>query len=155
MTRWASSPLSIGPAIQTFYEDFLNALTAFRTTDWAVTGMRYSIQSQDFSLPYALSPVIATGVQTPGPESQVRSLNFSARGQGSGRRSVYQVFGVSFQTSTDFRFQAGENANIDDAIVALYVGSTAGLVTIAGDVPLINQYANQRLNAYWQTESRG
>jgi len=53
----------------------------------------------------------------------------------------------------DFRFVAGENADIDATIAAL-VSAAGGIVTIGDLAPVWKSYANAGLNAYWQRNAR-
>lgn len=155
LTRWNAQPQGIIPQVEAFYQDFLDALNSFRLTDWQVTGMRYSVAGTDFSLPYEAEPVLTPGQASPNAASQAFSLNFMGRGATSGSRVMWSVFGVNFTIDTDYRLSIAESTPIALAVAVLQVAANNGLVTVSNDAPIIYQYANQRVNAYWQTESRG
>jgi hypothetical protein len=78
-------------------------------------------------------------------------IDFVGRTPG-GKRVRAAFFGLGI-SAVDYRFQAGENADVDAAIAVL-VGSSASLLGIDGLNPVWKSYANQGFNAYWQREVR-
>lgn len=77
--------------------------------------------------------------------------DFIGRSTG-GRRVRLAIFGVP-DGSTDFRYLAGENADIDAAIAALQDASNTFLC-IDNLAPVWKNYANAGQNAHWQRALR-
>lgn len=91
------------------------------------------------------------GSGTPALLNKTTYINFIGRSTG-GRRVRLAVFGVA-DVATDFRFQPGENASVDNAITALNV-SANHFICIDGLAPVWKSYANAGFNAYWQRNIR-
>ena len=101
---------------------------------------------------------VTTGVEGmtwgvgPGSTIQVPEfVNFIGRTSG-GRRVRVAVFGMGVD-SVDYRWQAGENAGIDNAIAEL-VTMGSHLRGIDDLTPIWKSYANAGFNAYWQKAVR-
>jgi len=101
---------------------------------------------------------VSTGVEgnsygsgTSGPTSVPAYYNFIGRSSG-GRRIRMAVFGATV-AGGDFRFQAGEDADITAARDVL-AAAGAGLMCIDGLTPLWKSYINAGSNAYWQRAVR-
>ena len=85
-------------------------------------------------------------------EQKAWYVDFIGRSAG-GRRWRLAVFGIR-TLATDFRYVAGENANITAAIAALNGG--AGLIPLGVDELSVTvyPYANAGVNAHWQRALR-
>lgn len=77
--------------------------------------------------------------------------DFVGRSSG-GRRVRLAVFGIP-DTSTDFRYLAGEDADID-ATIAVLNGAGNTFLAIDNLPPVWKSYANAGQNAYWQRQLR-
>lgn len=77
--------------------------------------------------------------------------DFVGRSSG-GRRCRFTVFGASID-GADFRFQAGENVNIDVAQTVI-AGAAQAWYAIDGIKPTWYSYVNAGVNAYWQRKVR-
>jgi hypothetical protein len=84
-------------------------------------------------------------------EQVANFINFIARSTG-GRRLRLAVFGI-IGMGTDYRFIAGEDALVDDAIASL-VFAGGNITCIDGLTPVWKSYANAGRNAYWQKALR-
>lgn len=136
---------------------FLNALAPSLLGTWAVIGADVAEQDSDIFLPASVLPVItASRSGTPGTAPQVpRFCSFVGKtALGHGAR-IY-VFGVSLAPegteSANYRFEAGENANLDAAILQLQ-----SWTALRGpDLAAVSwySYANYGLNAYYQRKAR-
>jgi hypothetical protein len=78
-------------------------------------------------------------------------VDFIGRTSG-GRRVRYALFGLGIN-SDDYRFIAGESADVDNAIDALVSAGTS-LRGIDDNTPVWKRYANAGINAYWQRAVR-
>jgi len=69
-----------------------------------------------------------------------------------GRRLRVYFYNVN-ELGVDYRFGAGENANVDDTIADL-IAAGSDLVTIGDLTPVWKSYANGGISAYWQRNVR-
>jgi hypothetical protein len=105
-----------------------------------------------------VSNIVTTGIEgntygagTPTITNVPQYINFVGRSTG-GRRVRLAVFGTT-STGTDYRFLAGEQAQVDNAIAVLN-GATQAYFAIDNIKAVWKSYANAGLNAYWQREVR-
>jgi hypothetical protein len=78
-------------------------------------------------------------------------VNFIGRSSG-GRRVRLAVFGVTV-LGLDYRFQAGENSEVD-AFIAILRGEPTTFYAIDGIKPTWYTYANAGVSAYYQRKNR-
>jgi len=78
-------------------------------------------------------------------------INFVGRSS-DGRRVRMAIFGTK-DLASDFRFVAGENADVDN-FISLLQDPASTLVTIGDLKPTWKSYANAGFNAYWQRAQR-
>jgi hypothetical protein len=78
-------------------------------------------------------------------------VNFIGRSSG-GRRVRLAIFGVTI-LGLDYRFQAGENSEVDAAIAVLRAATTT-FFAIDGIRPVWYTYANAGVSAYYQRKNR-
>lgn len=76
---------------------------------------------------------------------------FVGRSSG-GRKSRFMIFGAT-ALGTDFRFSAGEDVNIDAAVLVPQASANAWFA-IDGIKPTWYGYVNAGADAYWQRKSR-
>lgn len=79
---------------------------------------------------------------------------FSFTGKSSdGRRFAVQLFGRNLAPEDDWRTSAVDSSSVSDALEILN-NDTNMWRTISGLSPILNAYANQSMNAYWQRQAR-
>lgn len=78
-------------------------------------------------------------------------VDFVGRSTG-GRRVRAAFFGAALD-GADYRFVAGENADVDNVVGVLQSGDF-GVTAIDGLTPIWKSYANAGYNAYWQRAVR-
>lgn len=90
-----------------------------------------------------------TGTSTPNAPSA-----FSFTGKDiEGHKFAVQVFGRNQAPNDDWRVPAVDDSAISDALEQLN-DSTFTWLTINNMSPILNAYANQSMNAYWQRNAR-
>lgn len=141
-------------------EAFLNALSAFRTPDWSVTGCEFSGKGQDFFVPVTDIPLPSVGTAQPGSNAfRANYMSFTGKSaiNNPARIFLYGVTANPLQASdgvqTDYRIDATESAGVPLALVAL---QASGVFVASDDNPVVawNQYANIGLNSYRQRKIR-
>ena len=130
----------------TTLEDFLYART--------ITGVRASVAGDDISVPFA-NPIVGAsyGTGVPNLREDAQFMSFTGRDL-TGRRARVVVFGSKeFSNSTDFRTTILEDQTLLPVVAALQQ-SEGSFLTIAGNLPVWNLYANLGQSAYWQRRRR-
>jgi hypothetical protein len=117
-----------------------------------VTGFRVAELNSNVT-----NPVVWTGNATYGsgaaPENSIPNfISFIGRSAG-GRRARVFVFGFKLNYPSNYRFEAGENADVDDARAQLDAYANRWLTIDTLDA-VWNAYANTGVNAYWQRQIR-
>lgn len=86
------------------------------------------------------------------PIGASENVGFVGRTSG-GRRARLWVYGINAIASADFRFNPGESADVDNAIIAIRA-ATGLYLGIDGLAPTWKGYANAGVNAFWQRKLR-
>jgi hypothetical protein len=145
--RSHDSPLALGLNV----DDLLTALspllllTTVETVEFAASG------SNVFNLVTSGIETNTYGSGAGGVQSPSNYINFIGRSS-DGRRVRLAVFGVN-NVAQDYRWNPGDNSNVDAAIAALNVAANH-FVTIGDIKPVWKSYANAGFNAYWQKAIR-
>jgi hypothetical protein len=95
---------------------------------------------------------VTYGTGSPAPLLAPQFIGFQGRTSG-GRKVRLSVFGIRPEEN-DYRFDPGDNSDIDAAINVLQ-GASHYFLGIDGVVPLWYDYSNTGFNAYWQRKLRG
>lgn len=140
---------------QLFADNFLTALQPNLTATWQVVGARVQSAGANVSLPSAAPGIVGGGGPSLTGQDYPRFLSFIGRGKTSGRRVRITVFGVTLPASNDYRFHDGEVAGPTAALGVLYTAPVGCPITVAGDQPYWQPYANTGYNSYWERQQRG
>jgi len=141
--RSTMSPASFGVFL-TLLVDTLDPLMYASTIDsveWAASG------SNIFNAVITGAEGHGYGTGAGTPTEIPEYIDFLGRSTG-GRRTRLTFFGIGVSAG-DYRFQAGENADVDAAIAVL-VGTGGSLLCVDGLTPVWKSYANTGFNSYWQ-----
>jgi len=115
--------------------------------------VRLAATTVSFEVPWTGDPTYGG---TLGPRYKGAAyLDFVGRDT-TGRRNRVAIFGPGdfFDTANeDYRFTADDSAVIAAALVQLNL-SEGSFLTIAGNQPIWNTYANTGVNAYWRNKIR-
>ena len=131
-------------------------LTAIHTLllEINIIGMRYQAHGSHVSLPVAWTGASSYGTGTPDLVDTTKYISYVGR-SADGRRVRATVFGVSNPVADgDFRWENGANAAADAGRSALASFSADNWLTISGQHPTWNNYANVGINAYWRNHVR-
>jgi hypothetical protein len=120
--------------------------TVIESVDFAASG---SHVSTPVSMPDFVGQTYGSG--TGDNIGRTQYINAIGR-SGGGRRVRVAFFGTNVNDET-FRFNAGENAQVDAIITALE-GNSVDLVAIDGIEPIWKSYMNAGFNAHWQRAAR-
>ena len=136
-------------------ENMLTQVASSLGTGWAVTGARVAAAGSDVTLPAA-----APASPSPGGGALVAALYpqfIAAQGRSptSGRKVRLSLYGLVLNTQGDYRFQVGENTDVDAFLLAVNALPTGVGLCIDGSTPTWYDYANQGLNVYHQRQRRG
>lgn len=93
--------------------------------------------------------VYSSGTGIPGETPYY--FDFIGRSSG-GRRMRFAQFGAK-ALGSDYRYIAGEDANLDAAL-AVIAGAASAWVAIDGIKPTMKSYINAGVNSYWQRKVR-
>jgi hypothetical protein len=132
-------------------DDFLNALSGLLTAT-TIDEVQFAATGSNVFNPVT-SGIEGNTYGSGAGSTLVRASYVDFIGRSTdGKRVRLAVFGTK-DLGTDFRFVAGENADVDAAIVALSAGANH-FVTISDANPIWKSYANAGFNAYWQRAER-
>jgi len=138
-------------ALGTIVDDFLTALAT------KIYGLTIDVVDFAASGSNVFNPV-TTGIEgnvygsgAGGTVAVPSYYNFIARSSG-GRRLRMAVFGAVI-AGADYRFIAGEDADLDAALAVL-VAAGSSLKCIDGLTPVWKTYINAGFNSYWQRAVR-
>jgi len=137
----------------TVVNDFFTALdpALYQIT---ITGARFAEAGSTISNPVTWDgdPTFGTGFMPAvnGP----REFAWEAR-SADGRKASYSVYGMQLSTPADYRYGAGEQADLDAARSVLVAAHNAGtLCTISGAKGIFKLYVNVNFNSYWERAAR-
>lgn len=154
----ATTTAALG-SFATAIEDFLNALTANRYSDFVVLGADYALADSDVFLP-CVAPAPDAGTYTiAGRSASSNALALSFPGRSDvGLRAILFLYGTALLPGvisevSDFRITSAEDATIAAAIAVL-AGSPP--VLVANDGVHVNwyPYCNVKYNDYWVRKTR-
>jgi len=142
----------------------LNALlpeiASFLPTDFALLSSEQSEPGSDIFVPADIEATMAdvTPTATPDKAHGPNYLTFSGKDR-LGALYDFQIFGIAIAPSTvdgkNFRFEQGDNANIDSAIAVIKNDvSWQFTTTISANPVKYRNYANYGVSAYWQRQLR-
>jgi len=150
--QWRHSGAPNHTAFETFLTGIWTAMTGqlFPTT---IDDVQYAAVGSNIFNSIVMSGFVGSsyGSGTPDNIASTQFVDFVGRST-DGRRVRVQFFGNDTNDES-FRFNAGENGNIDATIAALQ-GNTVSLATIGGLAPVWKGYADVGFNAYWQRNAR-
>lgn len=142
------SPSALGTALDAYY-------TAINDQLYTVTIDEVQYAGSGSDIFFAVSSGIEGnnyGGGTPAVAGEnAYFLNFSGRTSG-GRRMRFYQYGPK-GLGGDYRFVAGENADLDAGVAAI-VGTPNMWLGIDGVKPAMKSYINAGVNAYWQRNLR-
>lgn len=135
--------------------NFFNELVTSLPDDFAWISASWYDQFSDVALPAAI-PAAVTGLHNLAlfsKQDKISHLTFSGKGFG-GSKVSWKVFGVAFDpdlfpanSATDFVFNPGEEATIDDAVAAL--NAAALLACIDNTKPIVYGRVTLKVNDHY------
>jgi len=141
-------------------QQFLDTLTASRTTDWTEISAEYCPEDSSIFVPASL-PGSAAGTATipAQPISQgIASISFVGRSS-AGQKARMFLYGTLFTpelgtaVEDDFRISTGESGTISSAVAELNSGSPPIVASDDNDVSWY-PYVNLKYNDYWLRQVR-
>lgn len=146
-------------SLQSKFLSFLNALASSRLRPgWKVTGVRFSSAGNNFSVPVAVLPALASFVGNnatatwPLPQESLE-LTWQGRSPLTGRRVDFSLYGFATQAINALR----DNSSVPFVLntVAVLNADTPPLLTaIDGTRATWYPYVNYNYNSYWEGELR-
>jgi len=131
---------------------FLNELDA-QVYESTVVGFRFRQAGSNVTLPAVWSATTTWGTGVGNHDTSARYIDFVGR-DSDGRRVRATVFGaINIQVGNDYRTTSAEATYVADAIAQL-TSDAQMFWTIAGNVPVWNQYTDIGVNAYWRNKIR-
>jgi hypothetical protein len=131
----------------------LNQLAKLLYSTAAFTDALLALAGSDIfnAIPFTVIP--STGPTTPDVNSAPSTfIQFGGR-DSAGKRVKLYLFESGFLPRFDMRYQAGENADLDDT-VAMLSDETSTIGTIAGGAPVWKSYVNVGQNDYLTHKAR-
>ena len=130
-------------------------LTALGTSIYEITilGARVQAVGTNVTFPTPWLELSTYGSGTCPPAASAQFYDFVGRSP-DGRRVRLSIFGAATLTfGNNYRASTGENTAIDAAVTEL--NSAEGtMLTISGEQPTWQLYANSGINAYWRNKIR-
>lgn len=117
-----------------------------------VTGLRYAGLGQNFSIPLGFTPLPGQVAVSVAEANFPRFVSFVGRSAG-GRRVRFYLWGVHFNTPSNYRFPLGVAAELDALHTALSV-DTADLCAIDSLPFTLKNYINVGYNSYYERKRR-
>lgn len=140
--------------VQAAFDAFMTALNPVLFLATTI-GLNRSNVGSNVRLPQDLGPLAGTyGNLVPSPRNSVYGLAFPGRSVEGHKTRVY-VIGTNLQGDDNYRYTATENANINNAVIALNSGAGAFWLGIDGNEANWYPYATSKQNDHFIGELRG
>ena len=117
-----------------------------------VVRMRVAANGSNVTLPATFTGDTEFGSTDGGPEHVPFAWSFTGK-DSVGRIAKVELFGMKAAIGGNYRTLAVDDTSVEGAIAELATTDPVWL-TIAGNAPFWNGYANQQINAYWQRQQR-
>lgn len=145
-----------GVSSTTFIADaiaLLNQLAKLLYSTAAFTDALLALAGSDIFNAITFSGIASTGPTVPDINSSPSTfIQFGGRST-DGKRVKLYLFESGFLPRADMRYQAGENADLDDT-VALLNDPSSSIATITGENPIWYNYVNVGQNDYLTHKAR-
>jgi len=146
------------PALVTDVGDWLEVMLGIAepilADSWAITGARFAVSGSNVTLP-TTAPTSPTG--TGGAQSAYQQPTFYAfqgRDTVTGRKCRLSLYGVTNGVVGDYRYNRGENTNIDNLLDFIQTPVTGIALSIAGNPVQWYDYMNVGFNSYHERKAR-
>lgn len=136
----------------TSLQNFLNTVQPIVHSTVQFIGLRKRLAGTTVSYPITWLPMSGSAAGTLQPDNYPRFLSVVGRSN-DGRRVKLSLYGISIGVSSDYRLSQGESSAVL-ALTQFLNGNTCPWVTISGNDPVWQLYANTGYNAYFQQEQR-
>lgn len=143
------------PAAVAAVGDIFDLLAPILDSSFAILGADFREASGIVSLP--TSPPVMSVTPAGGTVNayrRPREFTWIGRGDTTGRRGWFNIYGINVAEAGDFRYQVGEITEFDDVLAYLATTPAGVITTIAGDAIQFKQYVNVNWNSHWETASR-
>lgn len=130
----------------------VNALKVFVPVGVSFLGARVQAAASPNSFPTTWSPIAGTNATNLSGWQYPQFISFVGRSL-EGRRVRVTLQGAQFANDDDYRLPAQGNAQVTAVLTQLKTAAPQ-IRTIAGTIPVWNEYANIGWNAYFQRKRR-
>lgn len=142
---------TLGVAI-TAIQNILTVMKVFVPTTTLFNRLRHSAAGTNVSFPVTWATIAGTNPAAVPVQGKPQFISWTGRSP-DGRRVAYTLHGSSTIADVDYRIDSAQSAETAAVVNALNNDANE-LVTVSGQRPIVNNYANTGYNAYFQRKQR-